>query len=464
MSELASSWVNISRVFNQDNPRHVSLHAGMVAESATEDTIVKLNSLLSALRRFPEEILAEIFMICVAHVKGHLIYEPGAPWVLGQICSRWRQIALTTPRLWCDIVISLDDRPVPKGLIKRVELLLQRSRKHSLTVYVDCEAYLDSHPALDLLMSQSHRWADVELYIPVTMLMGLGPIRERLHSLHTLDITIYPLVGDVDVPPTLTVFSNAPLLRSFTFWDDIIPVIVIPVPSTHLTTYSSRSEDFAVFLTGLRSMQNLVECRIEPRNYVAGPQTEVHLPQLRILSIKETDEPTGHAGSFLDCLTLPQLHNLECTNGVMLPHLIALVARSSCSLRTFSLAMRRPTAQITSKALKFFERTPTIVSLTLAASQLTPNFVKGLTRGAASQPCVLPALRMLYIDAAFSAREVISMVNSRIHANSEPDRVPENLPGLRVYLVTMRCGLVDDSARKVLCELKERGLPVFGMM
>ncbi|KAJ7194315.1 hypothetical protein GGX14DRAFT_378075, partial [Mycena pura] len=48
------------------------------------------------------EILAHIFVYCLPH--GRIRPSPRtAPLVLGQICRRWRDVALSTGRLWSSL-------------------------------------------------------------------------------------------------------------------------------------------------------------------------------------------------------------------------------------------------------------------------------------------------------------------------------------------------------------------------
>jgi hypothetical protein len=47
-------------------------------------------------------------------------------------------------------------------------------------------------PILDLLMRESHRWENVELSLPVAMLLDLHPVKGRLQSL--LSLSIQPLL------------------------------------------------------------------------------------------------------------------------------------------------------------------------------------------------------------------------------------------------------------------------------
>ncbi|THU81283.1 hypothetical protein K435DRAFT_693911, partial [Dendrothele bispora CBS 962.96] len=66
------------------------------------------HSLLSSMRKFPSEILGEIFGFCCSEyglsVKREKSLEPfqvNAPaLVLSQICSRWRDVMISSPSLW----------------------------------------------------------------------------------------------------------------------------------------------------------------------------------------------------------------------------------------------------------------------------------------------------------------------------------------------------------------------------
>ncbi|KAJ7117629.1 hypothetical protein C8R44DRAFT_555445, partial [Mycena epipterygia] len=61
-------------------------------------------AILSPLRRMPPELLCEIFSWTLPSVREALqrrrFDTKHSPWVLTQICSRWRAIALSTASLW----------------------------------------------------------------------------------------------------------------------------------------------------------------------------------------------------------------------------------------------------------------------------------------------------------------------------------------------------------------------------
>ncbi|KAJ7892824.1 hypothetical protein B0H14DRAFT_958778 [Mycena olivaceomarginata] len=64
--------------------------------------------LISHPRRLPVDILREIFIACLPANRNAVISAREAPLLLGRICSAWRTIALSTPRLWASLHAPLD--------------------------------------------------------------------------------------------------------------------------------------------------------------------------------------------------------------------------------------------------------------------------------------------------------------------------------------------------------------------
>ncbi|KAF9071267.1 hypothetical protein BDP27DRAFT_1419300 [Rhodocollybia butyracea] len=65
----------------------------------------KLSSLLSPIRRVPDEILCQIFLHCCA--ENDLRYrKPGEALALSSVCTRFRELVISYPALWSDLKIS----------------------------------------------------------------------------------------------------------------------------------------------------------------------------------------------------------------------------------------------------------------------------------------------------------------------------------------------------------------------
>ncbi|KAJ7467056.1 hypothetical protein FB451DRAFT_1484062 [Mycena latifolia] len=62
-------------------------------------------ALISPVRRLPLDIIQEIFMACLPTHRNCVMSASEAPVLLGRICSSWRAISLSTPRLWARLHI-----------------------------------------------------------------------------------------------------------------------------------------------------------------------------------------------------------------------------------------------------------------------------------------------------------------------------------------------------------------------
>ncbi|KAF9460167.1 hypothetical protein BDZ94DRAFT_1170168, partial [Collybia nuda] len=55
--------------------------------------ILTLKGMVSPIKHLPNELISVIF-------EEYAVSLLDPPWILGHICSRWRRVALTTPKLW----------------------------------------------------------------------------------------------------------------------------------------------------------------------------------------------------------------------------------------------------------------------------------------------------------------------------------------------------------------------------
>ncbi|THU92589.1 hypothetical protein K435DRAFT_612152, partial [Dendrothele bispora CBS 962.96] len=105
---LAESLVDLAKY-----DAHIERLMGIVAELQQKRADLKKyvdehRSLLSSMRRFPPEILGEIFGFCCSEyglsVNREISLEDfqvdPPTLILSQICSRWRDIVISSPSLW----------------------------------------------------------------------------------------------------------------------------------------------------------------------------------------------------------------------------------------------------------------------------------------------------------------------------------------------------------------------------
>ncbi|KAF7358109.1 F-box domain-containing protein [Mycena venus] len=418
-----STWGTIFKVFNPDNPSHVALHAEMISTpNLSPETTLALKHLISALRRFPPEILAEIFLFCVADVQAD--DEPGifmnqAPWVLGQVCGYWRKVACSTPRLWSQINIDFGPPSGSTNMIRLLELFLQRSGRCPLSVRVGSEDdKITSHPVLDMLMETSDRWEEAYFYLSPSLLFSLAPIKGHLGSLRGLEVCSYTVDGE-EPHRIIEAFQIAPLLDSVRV--TLENGVILRLPSEQLTYYRSKSEGFMKLAESLYCMRNLVVCFIEPYYKVLAGPLAIHLPNLRILHIYRggIHHLPAMRATLLDSFIVPQLTvlRIECdeNDDDIVSHLLALVLRSSCPLQNFSMILPRV---IPGDILQFFQHTPKLAHIVLVGAPFTrldvPN-LRMLARIAASIPQLLPMFKWLEVAGKYLTPEVLAMV--RWHLN-----------------------------------------------
>ncbi|KAJ7502540.1 hypothetical protein B0H11DRAFT_1989032 [Mycena galericulata] len=84
-------------------------------------------ALISPFRRLPLDIIQTIFVACMPTHRNCVMSATEPPVLLGRICSAWRTISLSTPRLWASLHIV--EPTAPRGLTPSVlleEKLVQR--------------------------------------------------------------------------------------------------------------------------------------------------------------------------------------------------------------------------------------------------------------------------------------------------------------------------------------------------
>ena len=209
--------------------------------------------ILHPVRRLPVEILSKIFRdacppLRIEPMASRLDFESSinadrCPWTLTLVSSRWRQVALSAPRIWSTIIINLEvTRNRTVGQLEWTDahshllaLQLQRSRPSLLTVVIVTHTPLPlDHPLLPTLLHTSPRWERLAVWNE--SLRALSPIQGKLSALHTLQ-----LAGDVSQAgsrPRFAHFSVAPKLHT------VYTVVYLPLPFSQITEFAtSRNVD-----------------------------------------------------------------------------------------------------------------------------------------------------------------------------------------------------------------------------
>ncbi|KAF8176614.1 hypothetical protein K438DRAFT_1681880 [Mycena galopus ATCC 62051] len=128
-----------------------------------EDFIKSHKAVVSAQRCLPNEILLEIFEHCVNPLASP---EPrhNISWIISQVCSRWRALAISSPRLWCNFFfknwVDIDINRRHSYLRRISAIQLARARHIPLSIRFTRERTVD---ILDLFLEVSAQWGDAAL-------------------------------------------------------------------------------------------------------------------------------------------------------------------------------------------------------------------------------------------------------------------------------------------------------------
>ncbi|KAJ6475895.1 hypothetical protein DFH09DRAFT_1293234 [Mycena vulgaris] len=152
-------------------------------------------ALISPARRLPLDIIQEIFLACIPTHRNCVMSATEAPVLLGRICSSWRTISLSTPRLWSILHIALPpyDKNMSRVLYEEklsqrlatTKTWLARSGECGLSISLQGPHYALGHSTptqvlhlLQALLPLSSRWERIEFTTPHSVLAALSHLTE----------------------------------------------------------------------------------------------------------------------------------------------------------------------------------------------------------------------------------------------------------------------------------------------
>ena len=313
------------------------------------------NAYLSPARRVPPEIWYEIFQECVSHDIGSnsdaaVMFDRNfaslQPIALTHVCSDWREVVLSSPKLWSSLSLPLHTKL--SSLCFMAQAWLGRSGECPLTLRIDQRERaitgVPSKPAQDLvndIIATSHRWlnVDLNLHIPSCFLEAFTTVKYKLPTLERLAISFSQ--NGIGYNPYLATFAFAPKLH--TVYLGYGPSVELQLPwhqLTHIVTESSSDISVDKHLEIIRWSTNLVSYTATLRP-VANPgcMRDVKHAGLRTLTIDWNYDSNGSVPAFFNHLRLPSLQNVSIKlPGSRLPReFIAFIMRSGCHIRHLTL-------------------------------------------------------------------------------------------------------------------------------
>ncbi|KAK0458164.1 uncharacterized protein EV420DRAFT_382605 [Desarmillaria tabescens] len=384
---LARSSERLSTIENQMHHLRAQLD---VAEKQREEVLVMnqdLKSVTSPIRRLPDDSLREILLAsCRSWADDNFlvfsINMRGKPWVLSQVCSRWRNVALSFQKIWASFRIDTQYISPTRVAQQRASFALgqqiRRAGRHELTISIcdtdDGRLGAPYDLILPLLLSTCSQWRYLELKCHTRALIHFAPIRSYLESLETVHLSIRTSARWEQESTPSNIFEFAPKLRRVSLGSgrkDIVRSFTIPWPQ--IVEYKEGGKrKGSHHLEVLRRATAITDVRINSTllpeaeggvPYTLGGQI-VRVPTLRNLRarLKLND---SHFQAMFDKLELPGLRVLSTALPPKADPFISLIDRSQCYLTTLLITANTP--DIGTELLRLCKVTPHLRVLCIAS-------------------------------------------------------------------------------------------------
>lgn len=330
ISQLSSIIKDVQSTLQQLHDDRQAVHALLSQQKAV----------LAPIRRLPPEIMSHIFDLHISRNSEYKNYTELLK--ITFVCSRWRQIALTTCDLWTSF--SLERKYRYSHFINQ----LKRSKSSLLDVSIG-ECHGGSRKRIEQLMAVSDRWRSFEFYPhpEPPKNLKLESLKGRLSNLKYLRVRSYraphdpPFILDfAEVAPNLTKIESRWPLSSFRLpWAQLSD---ISFSYQHL-----REAYYVVSMCPNVSCLRLHKdspCYDSEPNKVNDAQTFT-LPRLRQFTLSHNFYNDPATLAILGNITAPALQKLHLIGGstypiVVDPFVLAFFSRSP-SLRILVLELTR---------------------------------------------------------------------------------------------------------------------------
>ncbi|KAJ7017899.1 hypothetical protein C8F04DRAFT_1153793 [Mycena alexandri] len=358
-----------------------------------------------------------------------------APLLLGHICSVWRTIALSTPRLWSSIHIA---EPHPDlapsfydGCLRLVATWLRRSGALPLSISFHRPAFREESPFFDAIAAFSPRWKHISLSGQSRVMLS----REDVPLLETIKISDYSVADNVAEAKRQDFLGGA-CVREVFLGTEIDP-LQLPLPWSQLTTltlarlnnaYARRARQLSssAALRILANCHSLRECVLflthEPDELLDLPSS-VEVPSLASLKLSLDVFAIPAHQNPLDRLQLPQLASFI-VHGHHQPTIFPFLTLLSTAKTLKNIEIE--TLMFTAETLvAFLQRLPPSVQrLSMRQNVIDPEtrslvdneILHLLAPSSPSESCLLPVLDTFTISYAssFSDDDLLRFIRVRM--------------------------------------------------
>ncbi|TFK35284.1 hypothetical protein BDQ12DRAFT_324064 [Crucibulum laeve] len=300
----------------------------------------------SGVTKLPPELLSDIFRLIFYPIydlssDSHEL-EP-SPLFLGQVCSSWRDIAWSTPRLWTSLKIVVSRHMSHDLQAQLVEEWISRSGQLPLSIYLS-----DPHNILPkvkgprrlltVLAACSDYWERIDCFPSKSCHMGLANAKGRLPALKELILHR----GSDPSNPSCDLFFRAPSLRDISVVG--LRTNSLRLPWSQLQIFRGAKVELRECYELLRLASNLVHAHFEDvfqdttTMLPFHPMELITLERLEVLEVRGDTE--RDVGMLLDSVTLPSLLDISLkakVGGIHLNPIVSLFYRSACNVRRVSV-------------------------------------------------------------------------------------------------------------------------------
>ena len=280
-----------------------------------EKFIVAHKGIVVIIRRIPPEIIQIIFQWLSAILRWEAKLEPkwALPFAYGQICSSWRDIALSVHSLWSLFpeIRKLKTRIGKGRQVKYMTELLHRSRQSPIQFSIDVGNWNeDQYLIRDLLIQSSGRWQVVNIRGTTREIcVFCRQIQGHIPNLESLEISAF---FSREIFHPLDIFETAPKLREVKLSGYETSDIKLPthqlIDFSSLTSYNRNPLSP---LINAHHLENLTYGAWKPVPIININM--ISLPNLKRLHVQVHPSPP----SILDFLTIPILECLHISVMVM---------------------------------------------------------------------------------------------------------------------------------------------------
>ncbi|KAJ7599293.1 hypothetical protein C8J56DRAFT_1040185 [Mycena floridula] len=359
-----------------------ALDVSKLRKSVAEKALLVQEGITHPLRKFPSELLREIFKACMEdwgeNVRRYA-YRPHSlpplPWNISHVSRRWREISISFQQLWT--VIYQCGTFLPE---KPTRLMIDRSGTLPLEITLRQMPYhgLGDHHIMRTIVPTSSRWSRLELSI--SDLEALTPVHGHLDALEDLR---FAFTTGTSLETPFTMFQIAPALRKVEIFQEersytvpnrkmLLPwhqITHYTVNSPQTTDFTRPTDDFSILLEPIPLCVNLTEAYLHQINFLAAGKVplDIILPKLTLLSLT-TVEP-GSLAVLLNKLRVPalealRLHSQNKCDEADQQSIESLVSRSQCPLTSFQLSSLL--AKIHPSLIIFLSNASSITKLSLS--------------------------------------------------------------------------------------------------